>query len=148
MVDSQPEPYEPPKIEAREAIVGTRGRTHVSEDEIGYQIVKQIGHQIVKQWTTIAVTALPIGWCNFFSDASDGKELSEPCPAILLQEERSYVHRWNEVRGDGTVVSRESEHLHDPPFATRVVYASDENGSLESVFDFNNYLRTEWAPSS
>jgi hypothetical protein len=140
MVDSQSEPYEPPHIEAREAIVDTRKRTQMSEEEIG--------HQIVKQWTTIAVTALPIGWCNFFSDASDGKELSEPCPAILLQEERSYVHQWVEARGDGTVVSRESEQLHDPPFATRVVYASNEKGSLESVFDFRNYLRTEWAPPS
>ena len=140
MVGSQPKRYEPPQIETREAIVGTRGPTHKSQD--------QIGHRIVKQWTTIAVTALPIGWCNFFSDASDGKELSEPCPAILLQEERSYVHSWNEARGDGTVVSRESEQLHHPPFATRVVYASSENGSLEPVFDFGNYLRTEWAPSS
>jgi hypothetical protein len=125
----------------------------MADDEIldaavpgGSEPKDEIGHRIVKQWTTIAVTALPVGWHNFFSDASDGKEISEPCPAILLQEERSYVHYWDEARGDGTVVPRESEQLLDPPFATRVTYASNEKGALESVFDFNNYLRTEWSP--
>jgi hypothetical protein len=108
----------------------------------------EIAHQVFKQWTTIAVTALPIGWRNVFSGGSDGKEFSEPCAAILLQEERSFVHYWGEARGDRTVVSRESEHRHEPPFQTRVVYASDRNGSLETVFEFSNYLRTECAPRS
>jgi hypothetical protein len=37
------------------------------------------------EWTTIAFTALPPGWFNYYRRA-DGTYWTDPCPGILIQE--------------------------------------------------------------
>jgi hypothetical protein len=95
-----------------------------------------------ERWTTVAVNVLPAGYVNRFTDKLD--DLTETtfetvCPAILLQEHRS-TH---------VVCERESgppmEHteIHEPPYETRAVYASDGvEGWIEPAEESSNYVGT------
>jgi hypothetical protein len=62
------------------------------------------------RWVTIAVTPLPPGWRNVFFSA-DGTPDAHPCPAVLLQENRSA----------------------GPPYETRVVFAERDGACLYPV---------------
>ena len=94
----------------------------------------------VTSWETIAVTALPPGWCNVFTET--GGNLEFPCPAILLQEARSLTESWD-VPGTDTVAIRRSEtRAFDPPFQIRAVFANADGAYLEAVDDISNYVCT------
>jgi hypothetical protein len=75
-------------------------------------------------WQTVSFSPLPQGWSNLFEDRS------ENCPGVLLQENRGWV--------DGPISLD-----YDPPFKTRVVFASyDDVGTLRSVTDYPGYIKT------
>lgn len=87
----------------------------------------------VEHWTTVAVTALPPGWFNVYRD-DDDSEMVEPCPALLLQENREVSHA-GEVR---------NVEKQEPPYDTRVAFGDASGGTVEPACEVSNYLRTEY----
>lgn len=69
------------------------------------------------RWVTIAVTPLPQGWRNVFFDAGGAPD-AHPCPAVLLQENRSA----------------------GSPHETRVVFADWDHGCLFPVIESDNFF--------
>lgn len=92
----------------------------------------------IEIWTTVAVTALPVGWKNFYT-ARDGSTFPVDCPAVLLQE-----HRSDElVYGAGVGKQQHKVQACDAPYDTRVVFAcGDEFGHLEPALETGNYAGT------
>lgn len=97
--------------------------------------------RIVSHWETIAVTALPPGWRNVYTQ-SDDTETTSPCPAILLQEHRLDSHCWDIPRADGTMSLHFQDKPCEQPYETRAVFADFDGGNLEPVNDVGNYSRT------
>ncbi|GIH25142.1 hypothetical protein Aph01nite_34520 [Acrocarpospora phusangensis] len=101
-------------------------------------------------WTTIAVTALPAGWRNAFTDDddddADGSLFINPCPAILLQECRA-VRVLNEIPGGDVFRYEPRIELKDSPYETRAVFADNDQGELRPVADISNYAGT-YAPDA
>jgi len=97
----------------------------------------------VEVWETVAVTALPPGWRNVFSDIDDSRAAHEsPCPAVLLQELRE-GHRAEDVpMAGGQVDVKTTVTRYDPPYETRVVFADWGEGELSPAHEIGNYLHT------
>jgi hypothetical protein len=94
-------------------------------------------------YQTVAVTALPPGWRNVFSDIDDSSgEHESPCPALLLQELRE-CHQVEDVRrAGGQLESKTTVSHQDAPYETRVVFADWGEGELTPAIELNNYVRT------
>ena len=84
-------------------------------------------------WITVGVTPLPPGWINVYRD-DDGGYLTEPAPALLLEEATTCTHYWRE---DGMPVKRTEEIERQ----TRVVFATagENTGELVVAGDARNY---------
>lgn len=82
-----------------------------------------------KNWTIVAVTALPPGWRAAFKDSS-GAVFTAPVPAVLIEECRE-TERWTD--GSPTVVRSESE-----PYERRAVAAMFDGSDLIPVDDVNS----------
>lgn len=97
----------------------------------------------VQHWETVAVTALPAGWLNVWR-AEDGKTvITEPCPALLVQELRETVKCWDVPAPPDSghpYDVQTSVQRHEPPYEVRVVFASHELGQLNDVTEASNYL--------
>jgi hypothetical protein len=77
----------------------------------------------IEHWTTVAVTALPIGWRNVWRDTDTTELIIEACAAVLLQETRAYTLRIDHPNSDGTYRPEFRDGTLDPPYETRAVFA-------------------------
>ena len=101
-------------------------------------MIPRTKHIFITHWETVAVTALPVGWRNTY--AVDGLTETEPCPAMLLQEDRGTTEVWDEPDGD-RFRHRDRYTPADEPYETRVVFASysSDEAYLEPADDACNY---------
>jgi hypothetical protein len=91
------------------------------------------------EWETVAVTALPAGWHNRYGPPDN---LVIACPALLVQEARTYLHSWDETDDDGRLRRRAHQHGAQPLPETRVVFADHYNGELGAACEVATYLTT------
>jgi hypothetical protein len=86
-------------------------------------------------WEIIGVTPLPPGWINTYR-GDDGTQISEPAPALLLEEATTDTRSWDEQH-DGKAVPMYRTGPCER--ATRVVFASSDCGELVAANDSDNY---------
>lgn len=94
-------------------------------------------------WRSVAVTALPPGWRNVFSD-DDGR-YTAACPAVLLQELREVIHVTRVLREGSDTPRYASRTVRlEQPYETRVVFAfaDCDNGHLDAACELDSYEQT------
>ena len=87
---------------------------------------------VIAYWTTVSVVPLPPGWSNVYL-AQNGEEIRNPCPALLVQENRA---------NDMPVGESWQYELEDPPYIVRVVYGDTDGRTIEPAVDSVGYRYT------
>lgn len=97
----------------------------------------------IDTWVTVGVTPLGAGWRNI-CQFGDGLAIAEPCAVVFLQELRKTWQGWDQSFPSG-VREMEYEDQHEPPFDTRVVFATrGDAGSAEVVVFDEMTERPDW----
>lgn len=93
----------------------------------------------ITSWETVAITPLPPGWRNVYRIAGDDSPHENPCPAILLQEDRGTTEAWDEPQGDGPMRRRSRFKAAEPPYETRAIFADWDHSCLCPADEASNY---------
>lgn len=89
-----------------------------------------------EEWVTTGIAGLAAGWRNIYRE-DDGTLMEEPCPALLLQENRG---TWCTPPPPAEQTSHFAPAA--PPYDTRVVPADLADGWCDAACSNSNYLGT------